>query len=190
MANKQLTRKDWVTAAFDALRNGGPQAIKVESIAKALKVSKGSFYWHFKNASDLKSAMLEQWLAVATTAVIQEVESSIKGPEETLDHLVRISAANLSSTSKHASMNQAAIRDWARYDPEVEMALKTVDKIRLDYVTRGFRLAGFKRKRSIENAKILYAALIGLESLARHNLAKLDEDLPHVLSTLLETKRG
>jgi AcrR family transcriptional regulator len=179
-----------VTAAFDALRSGGPQAVKVESIAKALKVSKGSFYWHFKNASDLKSAMLDQWMAVATMAIIQEVESNLKDSDQTLHHLVRISAANLSNSSQHASLNQAAIRDWARYDSEVAIVLKKVDKKRLDYVTRGFRLAGFKPKQSTENAKILYAALIGLECLARHNLAEIEKDLPRLLTTLLETKSG
>lgn len=188
MAKKNLTRKDWVMAAFRALRDGGPQAVKVESIAKALKVSKGSFYWHFKDASDLKRAMLDQWMAVATTAIIQEVESNLNEPDQILHYLVGISAANLSSASQHASMNQAAIREWARYDPEVAMVIKTVDKKRLDYVKRGFRLAGFKPKQALENAKILYAALIGLECLARHNLAKLDEDLPRLLSTLLATK--
>lgn len=189
MATKSLTRKDWVAAAFDALRTAGPQAIQVEAIAKALTVSKGSFYWHFKNAADLKSAMLDQWVEMATTDIIEEVESDLGKVEQTLDNLVRVSTANLGNSSDHGSMNQAAMRDWARYDSQVAKIMKAVDKKRLDYVTRGFKLAGFKPKQSVENAKILYSALIGLEYLARQDLAKLDEDLRRFLSAMLATKR-
>jgi len=47
MAKKQtLTANDWIVAGFVALTSGGPPAVKVEAIAKTLKVSKGSFYWH------------------------------------------------------------------------------------------------------------------------------------------------
>lgn len=190
MTNKKLSRNDWVDAGFDALRNGGPQAVKVESIAKALKISRGSFYWHFRDASDLKSAMLNHWVALATTAVIKEVGRDLKAMDQTLHALVRISAANLNNPSRRAAMNESAIRDWARYDSEVAKVMKTVDKKRLNYVTEGFNRAGFAPKVSKEKAKTLYAALIGLQYLARHNLATLDKDLPQVLTTLLETKSG
>ena len=190
MTNRTLTRDDWVAAALSALRKGGPQAIKVESIAKALDVSKGSFYWHFKNASDLRSAMLEHWVAVATTAIIDAVEGSPEEPSRTLEELVRVSVANLSGSSRQAALNQAAIRDWARYDSDVAKVMKTADKMRLNFVTRGFELAGFKPKESLENARILYAALIGMEYLAQHDLAKLDEDLPRFLTKLMQTSGG
>lgn len=63
-----LTTDDWIRAGFRALTSGGPQAIKVEAIARRLHVSKGSFYWHFKDLSALQGAMLAHWLHSATHA--------------------------------------------------------------------------------------------------------------------------
>ncbi|WP_163317770.1 TetR family transcriptional regulator, partial [Enterobacter hormaechei] len=45
---KTLSAEDWISAAFRALSQGGAQAIRAEAIARDLKVSKGSFYWHFR----------------------------------------------------------------------------------------------------------------------------------------------
>ena len=42
-------------AGFRALSAEGPQGIRVEAIARQLKLSKGSFYWHFKDVQALKN---------------------------------------------------------------------------------------------------------------------------------------
>ncbi len=47
-AKARLTRSDWVLAGFRALLASGPDAIRVEALARDLRATKGSFYWHFK----------------------------------------------------------------------------------------------------------------------------------------------
>ena len=39
----------WVLAAMDILAAHGVNALRVEQLAKSLGVTKGSFYWHFRD---------------------------------------------------------------------------------------------------------------------------------------------
>ncbi|MEL6927820.1 MAG: helix-turn-helix domain-containing protein, partial [Cyanobacteria bacterium J06600_6] len=48
-----LTKTDWIDAAWILMANKGVAAVKVEVLARQLEVSKGSFYWHFKNRQEL-----------------------------------------------------------------------------------------------------------------------------------------
>src|ERR1700739_4772478 len=56
-----LQRADWIRAAFARLALDGIDAVRVEVLARDLHVSKGSFYWHFRDRDELAGAMLEQW---------------------------------------------------------------------------------------------------------------------------------
>jgi len=56
-----LQRADWIRAAFARLAQDGIDAVRVEVLALDLHVSKGSFYWHFRDRDELAGAMLEQW---------------------------------------------------------------------------------------------------------------------------------
>jgi AcrR family transcriptional regulator len=188
VAIRKLSKEDWVVAGFKALHHGGPQAIKIESIAKSMGVSKGSYYWHFKIGSDLKFAMLDRWVEIATKDVIKETEQKLSRSDQTLRYLVKTTSASLSASSKIAIFNESSIRDWARYDTDVAKVIKNVDSMRLEFVTIGFERVGFERARARENAKILYAALVGLSSLANHGLADIEVDLTNVLNVLLSTK--
>lgn len=58
---KDLDRNDWLKAARVALLKGGPEAVRVEKLARDLNVTKGSFYWHFKDREQLLEALLREW---------------------------------------------------------------------------------------------------------------------------------
>ena len=49
----------WIEAAFDALADGGIEAVRVDPLAKRLGVTRGSFYWHFTDRAALHQAMLK-----------------------------------------------------------------------------------------------------------------------------------
>src|SRR5690554_6099962 len=58
---KSLNPKDWELATLDVIANQGVSAVAVETIARVLGVTKGSFYWHFTNRKDLIVAALKRW---------------------------------------------------------------------------------------------------------------------------------
>ena len=184
--NKSLTPEDWITASFRALTKGGPQAIRAEAIARSLKVSKGSFYWHFADVPALKTAMLAHWSQVATNDIIEMLNIDAKNAAERLRLLVQVSTA--SNASKYGGLlAEAAIRDWARYDNAASQALNSVDKRRIEFVKTQFASHGMTDTQSSQCANILYAALIGLEHLSHQGLAKHNQDLAALLDILLNS---
>ncbi|MEE9319557.1 MAG: TetR/AcrR family transcriptional regulator [Granulosicoccus sp.] len=182
--NNSLTPNDWIQAGFHALTAGGPQAIKVEAIARQMHVSKGSFYWHFKNLPELKSAMLAHWLDNATHSVIDLVEDSQQKPQDQLRLLIQIATGG-GNEPYGGILVEAAIRDWSRHDKLAASTLITVDQLRLKYLRKLFKRCGMSAKICTRNANNLYAALIGLEHLDHHGIANLKRDLPGLLEMML-----
>ncbi len=179
-----LTPNDWIKASFAALTSGGPQAIRAEAIARKLKVSKGSFYWHFVDVPALKLAMLDHWEKAATKDIIELVNLRASTAKDRLRVLVQISTSS-TDTAYGGVLAEAAIRDWARYDKTAAAAVKAVDKRRLDFVQTQFQAHGTPNAICKQNANILYAALIGLEHLSHHGFASRSRDLGALLDHLL-----
>src|SRR5512147_372241 len=78
---------DWLQAAFHALRTGGVAAVKIEPLARSLGLTKGSFYWHFRDREALLDALLAEWERRAGERILARIESAGKSPQERLSLL-------------------------------------------------------------------------------------------------------
>jgi len=70
----QLSAQDWLDRGLRALAAKGAGALKAESLAKAMGVSRGSFYWHFADIAAFRTAILAQWREVSAERVIADLE--------------------------------------------------------------------------------------------------------------------
>ena len=131
---KRLGREAWVAAAFRMLGRRGIAAVGVEPLAKALGVTKGSFYWHFKDRRALLEALLAYWEERETSSIITDVEAVPGPPAQQLRRLYARAHAD-----RDALAPELAIRDWARRDPFARKAVLAVDARRLAWLTRHFR---------------------------------------------------
>lgn len=61
-----LTESDWVHAATEILVQENVRGIKIDKLCAKLGVTKGSFYWHFRQRSDILTALLKDWRRRAT----------------------------------------------------------------------------------------------------------------------------
>ncbi len=164
---------------------GGPQAIRVEAIARQMKVSKGSFYWHFKDVGALKSSMLEHWARLATYDAIAEIEQGANEGRAQLFALIKLATGSQNQQYGGAA-TEAAIRSWARVDDAVALVVNKIEKARLKFVSDLFEGEGFKRAQSQQNARVLYGAMIGLEQLPGVSRVGVRKDLSQLLMQLLE----
>ena len=57
-----------------ALAAKGAGALKAESLAKSMGVSRGSFYWHFADIAAFRTAILAHWREVSAERVIADLE--------------------------------------------------------------------------------------------------------------------
>lgn len=129
MAKVRTPRDAWIEAALKALASGGPEAIRIEALAARLGVSKGGFYWHFKDRPALLKEMLDAWEKSAVGDVIEEVESKSDEPRAKLQHLFE-----LASSATGLLPVELALRDWARRDEGVARRLHRVDNRRMEYL--------------------------------------------------------
>ena len=76
MRHNRLGPTEWVNAGLKALARFGFAALKADTLANRLRVSRGSFYWHFAHVSAFHAAILSRWREVALEKIIAEVEGT------------------------------------------------------------------------------------------------------------------
>jgi AcrR family transcriptional regulator len=127
MATVRTPRSAWIDAALRALAAGGPDAVRVEALASGLGVSKGGFYWHFKNRQALIDEMLDTWEKATVDDVIARIDGEPGDPRAKLRELFE-----LAPSADFAV--ELALRDWARRDKELTKRLRRVDSRRLEWL--------------------------------------------------------
>jgi AcrR family transcriptional regulator len=110
-----------------ALAAGGPDAVRIEPLARALGVTKGGFYWHFADREALLAEMLDTWERLGVDAVMERVEAGGGDARAKLWRLFEI-------TSGGGVATDLAFRDWARRDPAVAKRLRRIDNRRMAYM--------------------------------------------------------
>src|SRR4051812_49828529 len=74
-AQARTPREDWIAAGLKALARGGPEAVRVEPLARELGATKGSFYWHFQDRAALLQALLDDWERMVVDEVIAQIDA-------------------------------------------------------------------------------------------------------------------
>jgi AcrR family transcriptional regulator len=122
----RTTREQWIEEGLRALAEGGPEAVRVEALAKRLGVTKGGFYGSFTDREALLTAMLDTWERESTDEVLDRVE------REGGDSRTKITRAGVLTFSDDRLLPiDLAIRDWARRDETVAARLRAVDNRRM-----------------------------------------------------------
>ena len=149
----QLTAKDWLDQGLKVLAARGFTALKAEPLAKAMGVSRGSFYWHFTDVDAFHAAILGYWREVAAERVIANVEAA-SGNENPVTLLLRQAFGGRLALEK-------AVRTWAAHDPAARTAMQAMDRRRLSYVEKLLRESGLSSGIARARAQILYWAFVG-----------------------------
>ncbi len=150
-----LSRDTWVDAALDVLAERGIDAVGVEPLARRLGVTKGSFYWHFRDRGALLSAMLRRWEEVSTVAVRDEVEAVRGGAEAKLRTLFAIALGSL------RMVLETSVRQWARHEPRARRSVERVDELRMRYLQALFEELGLEAGEARARSFLAYSTLLG-----------------------------
>ena len=128
VAQTRTPRSTWIEAGLQALAAGGPDAVRVDLLAKTLGVTRGGFYWHFASRQDFLDALLDAWEHRSTDEVLERVE------EEGGDARDKVRMAGMLTFSRELLPIDLAVRDWARRDRSVARRLRRVDNRRMEYL--------------------------------------------------------
>src|SRR6478672_1872893 len=124
-APTRTPRSTWIEEGLRALAAGGPDAVRIEPLAKALGVTRGGFYWHFEDRGALLEEMLDTWERRSTDEVLERVEREGGDPRE------KVRRAGMLTFSSDLLPIDLAIRDWSRRDEAVAARLRRVDDRRM-----------------------------------------------------------
>jgi AcrR family transcriptional regulator len=129
-------RTAWIDAGLRALAAGGPDAVRVEVLARELGVTKGGFYWHFDDRRALLEEVLDGWERLGVDAVIKAVEVGEGDAKAKLRRLFGLATSGAVSgfSGEDVLRMDLAVREWARRDEAVGRRMRRVDNRRMDYM--------------------------------------------------------
>ncbi len=153
-----LDRSAWIRAATETLAEHGVEGVRVELLAKRLQVTKGSFYWHFKDRADLLMALLEQWRDGRIADIVKQTTAEAGAEHARIFHVIEVYSA---ARNRKGIRIELALRDWARRDGAAAAVVKEVDATRLDRARRLFLAGGVPDKEATSRSLLLYAYVFG-----------------------------
>lgn len=158
MAAKRLSRTDWINAATKVLATSGIDMVRVDNLAKKLKITRGSFYYHFDSRKDLLQAILDSWRLKATEAVIESLKQKSHDSKEQLMELMSLPLKG--DKAQEAASIEISLRAWGRRDDIARAAVDEVDSYRISFIESLFADMGHSSRQANDLAHLVYAFLI------------------------------
>lgn len=157
----RTTREDWIEIALDTLISDGVDSVKVLALAQKLDCARSSFYWYFKNRTDLLNSLLDHWQTTNTRAL---VASASKPANSISQALANVFGCWVSGGQFDTQMD-FAIREWARRSGTVRRAVDISDAARIDALSGMFQRFDYQASEAETRARIVYFTQIGYDAL-------------------------
>ena len=184
-----LDRDAWVAGATEVLAEEGIAGLRVEVLAKRLKVTKGSFYWHFTDRRDLLLAVLSHWKEGRIRDIIKQTRAQPGHELAQIYHVIDVYSA---SRSRRGMLIELAVRDWARRDPEASVIVAEVDDVRLRCARDLFLACGVPMDEASSRCMLLYAYVFGVSLMIYEkfdtDVARLKRDIADLIARSLSMK--
>lgn len=165
----RLTPEAWIDAATEVLVDQGIDHVRVDVLAGQLGVTRGSFYWHFRDRDDLLRRVLQAWRERSTVQLTQRLAQAHDDPREQLRNVISLPFRGRAASK--AARIELAIRAWARRDAMAREALEEADNARLAYQSRLLQALGFEPAEADMRAFALYSFEIAASLVARQGSA-------------------
>jgi AcrR family transcriptional regulator len=152
-----LSRQDWIEAAREVLIKEGIERVKIEPLAERLKVSRGSFYWHFVDHQALLDALLMLWEETA----LEPMRAVSTEPDLTAAQRYEKFMRVWVQGEPYCPIFDLSIRRWAMVSAEVSSVVRRVDDARIGLLTDIFSDMGHAADEAFIRARITYFHQIG-----------------------------
>ena len=156
--DKQKNKDIWLEIGMDILSLEGPQSLTIDNLVNRIGKTKGAFYHHYTSYGDYAEKLLEHWIKIYTTDIIEKSKNCVSSNEK-LKTLLML-------TLKIPRKTELAIRAWALYNPIVRKCQVKMDSERLKYLTELYISMSRDRKKAKLKAFKIYSAFIGYQQIA------------------------
>jgi AcrR family transcriptional regulator len=155
------SQEGWLEAAYEALIISGVEAVKIQPLAKKLKLSRTSFYWFFEDREQLLAALIARWRDKNTGNLVRQSEAYA---ESVAEAILNVFDCWL-DTALFDSQFEFAIRSWALQSPDILAEVNAADQARIQAMAKMFVRFGFKDITADVRARTLYLTQIGYISM-------------------------
>ena len=151
---QHLSREEWLEKALNVVSRGGGAKLRINNLVAEVGVTKGSFYWHFKDREDFVHRLIDYWHERYTLRVSDYLDVFEGSAEEKLRKLMEM--VFVEQLSRH----DLAIRSWAVAEPKLQALVKRTDDHRMNYLQMLFRGMGFTEEEAGLRSRVFlgYAA--------------------------------
>jgi len=133
-----MNREEWLMAALEEVAKKGGAKLRIDKLVDGLGVTKGSFYWHFKDREDFVQSLVAFW-AEHTTGQVMERTDQVQG-----DARERLWSVMQIIFTEGLDKYELPMRAWAAEEPQVAPIMREVEVGRLAYVRNLFAEMGFQ----------------------------------------------
>ncbi len=155
----QLSRDNWLDAAAGEVAAGGFGQLRVLTLAKKLGVTRGSFYWHFRDHEDLVVSFLDRWRD-RRLHELQYWKPKGGDVETELREILELLLTDASRNIRRLQV-ELAVRDFARRDDYAAGLVAEVDAARIAQNCSLFERLSSDPERIRDLSLLLYVATIG-----------------------------
>ncbi|MFZ4650704.1 MAG: TetR/AcrR family transcriptional regulator [Rubrivivax sp.] len=178
-----LSREDWIDAATGVLVDEGIDHVRVDVLAQQLGVTRGSFYWHFRDREELLRGVLQRWRETATENLTARLERAHADPHEQLRDVISLPLRGRAAA--RAARIELAIRAWARRDALARQAVDEADASRMGYIAQIFSSMGFPVLEARSRAFLAYCHNLGESLMASQGNAAQKQERARFVEELL-----
>lgn len=108
--------------------------MRVERLARDLHVTKGSFYWHFRDREELLELLLREWEQELANDIIPRLRG--RRGKEALLSLLQLLVKRVPLGDQGILPSDAAIFTWAAVSPEVARRVNRAERQRVRLLKR------------------------------------------------------
>ncbi|TXH59516.1 MAG: TetR/AcrR family transcriptional regulator [Thiothrix sp.] len=161
-----LERQDWIRAAYTVFTQEGVERVRVLTLAENLGITRGSFYWHFKNRDELLQALIAVWQQKNTGELLAACASS----DDFTDRMLAIADCWTNENLFDPALD-TAMRNWGAHDSKIGQLVHEEDQKRLRAFQKMFEEHGCSHAEAMIRARVFYFTQVGYYAL------ELGEDL-------------
>ena len=156
----QLQRFDWLRTALDIFVAEGIDAVRITRLAADLGVTRGSFYWHFRNREDLINSLVSYWKDKNTAAIT----ASMAQATSLADGIFRFFETCIDAALFDPRLD-LALREWARRSASIHALVASEDQARIDALCAFYERFDYPMPQALIRARVLYYSQIGFYAL-------------------------
>jgi len=179
-----LTPESWIDAATEVLVDRGIDHVRVDMLAIQLGVTRGSFYWHFRDREDLLRRVLQTWSERTTEQLTRRLEQSKGDALEQLRDVISLPFRGRSAA--RAARIELAIRAWARRDAMARQAVDAADATRIAYHEQVLQALGLPPEQAKLRAFLVYSCEVAESLLHRQGTAEERSARRNLLEQLIQ----